>query len=67
MVQRGYSAGFRLATKAKDDEERVLQLDPNYVDAKLVAGYTSTWWARCHGPSSSHRLRWDYRIEDAWP
>jgi len=38
MVQRGYSAGFRLATKAKDDEERVLQLDPNYVDAKLVAG-----------------------------
>jgi len=38
MVQRGYGAGFRLATKAKDDEVRVLQLDPNYVDAKLVAG-----------------------------
>jgi len=38
MVERGYGAGFRLATKAKDDEERVLQLDPAYVDAKLVVG-----------------------------
>ena len=38
MVERGYGTGFRLATKAKDDEERVLQLDPDYVDAKLVAG-----------------------------
>ena len=38
MVERGYGAGFRLATKAKDDEVRVLQLDPDYVDAKLVAG-----------------------------
>jgi tetratricopeptide (TPR) repeat protein len=38
MVERGYGAGFRLATKAKDDENRVLQLDPQYVDAKLVAG-----------------------------
>ena len=38
MVERAYGAGFRLATKAKDDEERVLQLDPDYVDAKLVTG-----------------------------
>ncbi len=38
MVERGFGAGFRLATKAKDDEMRVLQLDPDYVDAKLVAG-----------------------------
>src|ERR1017187_9093889 len=38
MVERGFGAGFRLATKARDDEERVLQLDPEYVDAKLVAG-----------------------------
>ena len=38
MVERAYGAGFRLATKAKDDEERVLQLDPDYVDAKLVVG-----------------------------
>ena len=38
MVERSFSAGFRLATKAKDDEVRVLQLDPNYVDAKLVVG-----------------------------
>ncbi|HUN86209.1 MAG TPA: hypothetical protein VMU48_17650 [Terracidiphilus sp.] len=38
MVERGFGAGFRLATKARDDETRVLQLDPQYVDAKLVVG-----------------------------
>lgn len=38
MVDRDFRGGFRLATKARDDEERVLQLDPNYVDAKLVPG-----------------------------
>ena len=38
MVQRGFGSGFRLATKAKDDEAKVLQLDPEYVDAKLVVG-----------------------------
>jgi tetratricopeptide (TPR) repeat protein len=38
MVQRGFGAGFRLATKAKEDEMRVLQLDPDYVDAKLITG-----------------------------
>lgn len=38
MVERAYGAGFRLATKARDDDARVLELDPNYVDAKLVVG-----------------------------
>ena len=38
MVERAYGTGFRLATKAKDDAERVLQLDPDYVDAKLITG-----------------------------
>lgn len=38
MVERGYGGGFRLATKAKDDGVRALQLDPEYVDAKLVVG-----------------------------
>jgi len=38
MVERGFGAGFRLAMKAKDDHMRVLQLDPDYVDAKLVTG-----------------------------
>jgi hypothetical protein len=38
MVERSFSAGFRLAMKAKDDDVRVLQLDPDYVDAKLVVG-----------------------------
>ncbi len=38
MVERSFGAGFRLANKARDDATRVLQLDPNYIDAKLVAG-----------------------------
>jgi len=38
MVERGFSGAFRLATKARDDEQRVLSLDPNYTDAKLVVG-----------------------------
>ncbi len=38
MVERAYGSGFRLATKARDDEERVLKLDPEYVDAKLIVG-----------------------------
>jgi tetratricopeptide (TPR) repeat protein len=38
MVQRSFGSAFRLATKAKDDEAKVLQLDPEYVDAKLVVG-----------------------------
>ena len=38
MVERGFAAGFHLASKAKDDAARVLQLDPDYVDAKLIAG-----------------------------
>lgn len=38
MVERGFGAGFHLATKAKEDCARALQLDPDYVDAKLVVG-----------------------------
>ncbi len=38
MVERGFGSGFRLASKAKDDCARVLQIDPEYVDAKLVVG-----------------------------
>jgi tetratricopeptide (TPR) repeat protein len=38
MVERSFGAGFHLATKAKDDAQRVLQIDPNYVDAKLITG-----------------------------
>ncbi len=38
MVQRDFSGGFHLANKARDDEERVLKIDPNYVDAKLITG-----------------------------
>jgi hypothetical protein len=38
MVERSFGAGFRLATKAREDHMRVLQLDPEYIDAKLVVG-----------------------------
>jgi hypothetical protein len=38
MVERNFRAGFRLASKAKDDCARALELDPNYVDAELVVG-----------------------------
>ncbi len=38
MVDREFGAGFRLATKARADANRALQLDPNYIDAKLVGG-----------------------------
>lgn len=38
MVERAYGTGFRLATKAKDDAQRALEIDPNYVDAKLITG-----------------------------
>jgi tetratricopeptide (TPR) repeat protein len=38
MVERGFAAGLRLSIEAKNDHERVLQLDPGYADAKLVFG-----------------------------
>ena len=38
MVERSFSNGFHLATKAREDAARVLQLDPDYVDAKLIVG-----------------------------
>jgi len=38
MVERGYSAGFHLANKAREDAQRALKIDPEYVDAKLIAG-----------------------------
>jgi hypothetical protein len=38
MVERGFGSGLKLALGAKNDCEKVLQLDPNYTDAKLVVG-----------------------------
>ena len=38
MVERSFGQGFRLATKARDDAQRALQIDPDYVDAKLITG-----------------------------
>jgi tetratricopeptide (TPR) repeat protein len=38
MVERAFGSGFRQANAAKDDTQRALQIDPDYVDAKLVVG-----------------------------
>jgi hypothetical protein len=38
MVERAFVSAMRLATQARSDDVRVLQLSPNYVDAKLVTG-----------------------------
>jgi hypothetical protein len=38
MVERSFAAGLHLSIEAKNDHERVLQLDPEYADAKLVFG-----------------------------
>ena len=38
IVQRAFTAGLKQALGARSDCDRVLQLDPNYEDAKLVVG-----------------------------
>jgi len=38
MVERSFSAAFHMALQAHSDEVKVLQIDPSYVDAKLVVG-----------------------------
>jgi hypothetical protein len=38
LAERAFTAALRLANGAKDDDEAVLKLDPNYVDADLVVG-----------------------------
>lgn len=38
MVERSFSSALRLALQARNDHVRVLQMNPNYVDAKLVVG-----------------------------
>jgi tetratricopeptide (TPR) repeat protein len=38
LVQRSFISALRLALQARDDNDEVLQLDPDYVDAELVVG-----------------------------
>ncbi len=38
IVDKAWFAGLRGAVAARHDEERVLELDPKYVDAKVVVG-----------------------------
>jgi tetratricopeptide (TPR) repeat protein len=38
LVQRSFISALRQALQARDDNDKVLELDPNYVDAELVVG-----------------------------
>ena len=38
MVERSFSGALHLALQARSDNERVLDIDPNYVDANMVVG-----------------------------
>ena len=38
MIERAFSGALRQALGARNDCDRVLQIDPNYVDAELVTG-----------------------------
>jgi len=38
LADKAWFAALRIAVAARHDNERVLELDPNYVDAKLVVG-----------------------------
>ncbi|HEX3472266.1 MAG TPA: hypothetical protein VHT28_13875 [Silvibacterium sp.] len=38
MVERSFTSGLKLALGAKNDHQKDLELDPNYVDAKMVVG-----------------------------
>lgn len=41
LAERGFISGLHLALSARSDDEHVLQIDPNYIDAKLVVGIHS--------------------------
>ncbi len=38
LVERSFISALRLALQARDDNDKVLELDPAYVDAELVVG-----------------------------
>jgi tetratricopeptide (TPR) repeat protein len=38
LIDRGFVAALRVALQARGDNEKVLRLDPRYIDAKLVVG-----------------------------
>jgi tetratricopeptide (TPR) repeat protein len=38
MVERSFAPALKLALEARNDHQKVLQLDPNYVDGKMVVG-----------------------------
>jgi len=38
LVERAFITGLHLALAARNDDERVLEIDPKYIDAKMVVG-----------------------------
>src|SRR6202012_3862116 len=37
-IERGYVGALHVALQARSDNEKVLKLDPKYIDAKLIVG-----------------------------
>jgi tetratricopeptide (TPR) repeat protein len=38
LVQRGFVSALHVALQARSDNEKILRLDPRYIDAKLIVG-----------------------------
>src|ERR1700735_124832 len=38
LVERGFASALHVALQARSDNEKVLRLDPRYIDAKLIVG-----------------------------
>jgi tetratricopeptide (TPR) repeat protein len=38
LVQRSFISALRMALQARDDNDKVLEIDPDYVDAELIVG-----------------------------
>ena len=43
LVQHSFIGALHLALQSRNDSDKILQIDPNYVDADLVVGVISTW------------------------
>ena len=39
MIDRGFVSALHVALQARSDDEKVLKLDPRYIDARLVVGF----------------------------
>ncbi len=49
LVERAWFTALRNAVGARHDHEHVLEIDPSYLDAKLVVARTTMLWEICRG------------------